>query len=360
MARWRGVLWGCCAALFAHLISVLAAHNPMWVERLYSRLLYPPLGRILSRVTSIVPISLAELAVVVLIATLLIGVIHFFWRGWRQPRQLVGHLRWALTIALFAYAAFTLLWGLNYHRQPLAEILGLEVGPASIQELVDLCTDLLQRTNELRQLQVEDENQVMTLAGGKWRALGRAPLGYRELAKQLPQVAGHFGPPKGVRLSKWWSYTGTAGMYFPFTGEANVNMAMPDVNIPVVACHELAHQRGFAREDEANYLAYLACINHPDVEFQYSGLFMALSQAMRALQRVDGEAFAALRAQYHPGLIRDLEANRDFWQAFSGPIEQLSERMNDAYLKSNRQADGVQSYGRMVDLLIAARRAANR
>ncbi len=360
MARWRGVLWGCCAALFAHVTSFLAAQNPIWVERLYARLLYPPIGRMLSRFTSLVPISLAELTVVAAIVALFLGVLYFVWRGWRQPGKLVGRLRWVLAFSLFAYAAFILLWGLNYYRQPLASILGLEVEAASPDELVELCSELLQRTNELRQLQEEDEYQVMRLPGGKWRALGRASLGYRELAKELPQVDGHFGPPKGVRLSKWWSFTGTAGMYFPFTGEANVNMAMPDVNIPAVACHEMAHQRGFAREDEANYLAYLACINHPDVEFQYSGLFMALSQVMRALQRVDAEAFAALRAQYDPGLLRDLEANRDFWQAYSGPIEELSERMNDAYLKSNRQADGVQSYGRMVDLLIAARRAANR
>lgn len=359
MARWRVVFWSAVVAVFAQLTTLLAVRYPLWVERIYSRFLYPPLGRVLSRFTSLVPISLAELCVVTLLAVLLIGGLNFIWRGWRQPGKLVAWLRWTLVLGLLAYAAFVFSWGLNYYRQPLAEVLGLEIRPAPTQELVDLCHDLVQHVNELRPLLKEDEMQVMTLTGGKWRALGRAALGYDELAKQLPQVGGLYGAPKGVRLSKWWSFTGTAGMYFPWTGEANVNMAMPSVNIPVVACHEMAHQRGIAREDEANYLAYLACINHPDVEFQYSGLFMALTQAMRALQLVDQEAFATLYTQLHPGVVRDMQANREFWQAHSGPMEEMFERMNDAYLKSNRQADGVQSYGRMVDLLLAARRAAN-
>lgn len=357
MRRWRGVFWGGCAALAAQAISLLAARSPAWVERVYSRLLYPPIGLLLSRLTSIVPFSLAEVIVVGLILLAIVGLLHWLVRGWRHPRIWLRQIRCLLTIGLFAYAGFIVLWGLNYHRQPLATILQLDLQPASTQELAALCADLLNAVNELRPLLLEDDQQVMALTGGKWRALGRAQLGYQELAKQLPQVGGRYGAPKGVRLSKWWSYTGTAGMYFPFTGEANINMAVPDFNIPVTACHEMAHQRGFAREDEANYLAYLACTKHPDIEFQYSGLVMALSQSMRALYQADANAFATLRAQYDPGLVRDLEANRDFWQAFSGPVEQLSERMNDAYLKSNRQADGVQSYGRMVDLLLAERRS---
>ena len=357
--RWRGVLWGICAVLLTQGISYLAARVPVVVERLYSRLLYPPLGRFLSRITALAPFSLAEVAVVGLLVAALLGILHWIFVGWRRPAVWLRQVRGILAIALFAYAAFILLWGLNYYRQPLAVTLQLEVQPTAVAELADLCAELIARTNAARQLVAEDGQQVMMLNGGKWRALSRAELGYEELAKQLPLASGRFGAPKGVYLSHWWSYTGTAGMYSPFTGEANVNMAMPDLNIPVVACHEMAHQRGFAREDEANYLAYLACTHHPDLEFQYSGLMMALSQAMQALRRSDPDTFAALRAEYAPGIIRDLRANQAYWQAFTGPVEQLSERMNDAYLKSNRQADGVQSYGRMVDLLLAERRAGN-
>ena len=246
-----------------------------------------------------------------------------------------------------------LLWALNYHRQPLAQIIDLTIEPSTPSQLVALCADLLQQANDLRQLVTEDEHGVFQLSGGKWRALTRAHLGYEQIAPIVPALGGRYGAPKGVYLSHLWSYTGIAGIYFPFTGEANVNMAMPAVNIPATACHEMAHQRGFAREDEANYIAYAVCRQHPDVEFQYSGTFLALSHAMQALRRQDKTAYDTLVQQYGPGLQRDMQANQTFWMHYAGPLERRMSRLNDVYLKSHRQSDGIQSYGRMVDLLLA-------
>ena len=37
----------------------------------------------------------------------------------------------------------------------------------------------------------------------------------------------------------------------------------------------------------------------------------------------------------------------------SGEAAEVHEQLNDAYLKANGQTEGVRSYGRMVDLLIA-------
>jgi hypothetical protein len=149
------------------------------------------------------------------------------------------------------------------------------------------------------------------------------------------------------------SYTGITGVYFPFTGEANVNVSVPDSDIPATSCHEMAHQRGFAREDEANYIAYLTCKMHPDVDFQYSGTLLALIETTNALYNQDPSAFKELRSKYSDGLIRDLGAINEYWEHYEGPVNEVSNKINDAYLKANNQSDGVQSYGRMVDLLLA-------
>lgn len=329
---------------------------PAWVERLYARGLFPLLGQTLSRVTRVVPFSIAEAVVVLTLVALPGLIIHWFATSRRRPSNWLRGPWRLLSLAALIYAMFVLLWGLNYQRLPLAAIASLPVQPSTVAELTDLCQDLLIRTNELRQTLTEDANGVMSLPGGKWRALTRADLGYQQAARSLPAIGGTYGSPKGVYLSGPWSYTGISGMYFPFTGEANVNMAGPDPFIPAVACHEMAHQRGFAREDEANYLAYLTCVNHPDPEFQYSGLLSALTNAARALRSQDEAAYAALRQDFAPGLGRDLAANQEFWERYSGPIERLSNSVNDNYLKSQGQVDGVQSYGRMVDLLLAEQR----
>ena len=341
-------------------LNYLSSFAPAWVEMIYSRTLYPVIGQVLSLVTGLAPLSLSEVTAVALLVALPILVIYWFFSCWRQPLNwLRGPWRLLSWISV-AYFCFMLLWGLNYHRLPFATIAHLPVQPSSVTELNRLCQDLLARANELRQSLPEDATGVTSLTGGKWRALSRANLGYKQLADRLPALAGRYGLPKGVYLSEPWSYTGIAGMYFPFTGEANVNMAVPAPFIPAAACHEMAHQRGFAREDEANYIAYLTCINHPDPEFQYSGVLLALEYASEALRAEDQAAYSELRQGFGPGLTRDLQAEREFWQRHSGPIERLTTNVNDKYLKSNLQNDGVQSYGRMVDLLLAEQRLNNR
>ena len=154
-------------------------------------------------------------------------------------------------------------------------------------------------------------------------------------------------------LSKLMSYTGITGVYFPYTGEANVNIGPPDSMILSTACHEMAHQRGFAREDEANYISYFVCMQNPDADFQYSGVLLALINSMNALYTHDKKAYLELTKKYSPGLIRDLKQNNLYWEKHEGSLQKISDRINDAYLKSNMQNDGVYSYGRMVDLIIA-------
>jgi hypothetical protein len=337
-------------------LNLGAARSAKLVELLYSRGVYLLLGQALSRFTRVAPFSLAELTVVLVIAATPLVIIRWLISCWNNPSNWLRGPWKILSLAGLLYAWFVLLWGLNYHRLPLAEIARLPVQPSSVAELTELCQELLERVNQLRPSLPEDAQAVFSLTGGKWRALARAELGYREASQRLPAIGGSYGSPKGVYLSGPWSYTGISGMYFPFTGEANVNIAMPDSLLPATACHEMAHQRGFAREDEANFIAYLACTSHPDPEFQYSGLLLALIHATNALYRQDAEAYAALRERYHPGVVRDLAANREFWQRYSGPVEQISTNINDSYLKSQGQADGVKSYGRMVDLLLAERR----
>jgi hypothetical protein len=170
----------------------------------------------------------------------------------------------------------------------------------------------------------------------------------------VPAVA---GAPKPVMLSSLMSYAGISGIFIPFTGEANVNATLPEWQIPFTAAHELAHQRGYAREDEANYVGYRACRAHPDRDFQYSGTFEAALYALGALAGADRAAYGRLRATLSPPLVRDLGALSAWRARYRSRLGRVQDRVNDAYLKTQGQRDGVQSYGRMVDLLLAERRA---
>jgi hypothetical protein len=153
------------------------------------------------------------------------------------------------------------------------------------------------------------------------------------------------------------SRIGITGIYFPFTGEPNVNTTVPDVELPFSAAHEVAHQRGFAREDEANYIGYVACRFHPDADFRYAGLLAASHYALSALHALDPAAAARVQAGRSAPVLRDEGALRAWTDRYRGRANEAGRRVNDAYLKTQGQADGVRSYGRMVDLLLAERRS---
>lgn len=338
-------------------LTQLAYRFPDTAERYYSGLVYKYLSQMISSITGIFPFSVAEVLVVVALVFITAGVIRGIIKlikGKRKRLRLFIRQLSAAAVAIsIVYFSFTVVWGLNYHRLSFASIADIEVQQASVEELETLCRYLVENANRLRQLVEEDENGVMVSAEGTGDILKRAHKGYRAAADIYPELGGYYGRPKGVILSKVMSYQGIGGIYFPFTAEANVNISQPPFMIPFTACHEMAHQRGFAREDEANYIGYFTSIMHPDHDFQYSGTMAALRYSMNALARQDMDIYSLLKGQYSEGVARDFAAWNEYCEKHEGFIRETTDRVNDRYLQVQGQADGVQSYGRMVDLLLA-------
>jgi len=335
----------------------LSPYIPTYVERFYSRGLYKLIAQPLSLFTGLFPFSVAEVGLVLIIAGLLwqlgLLVVKLFQRSSSRGTYAVRFISGTLALVSLTYFSFVALWGLNYNRLSFAEISGLEVKPSTVDELVAVCEDIIKQANNLKASIDNDSAGVMKLSDGYRGAFKRAGKGYAVAAKTYPELGGSYGRPKPVLLSDLMSYTGIEGVFCPFTYEANIDIAIPDSSIPATTMHEMAHQRGFNREDEANYIAYLTSISHPDKDFQYSGTLLALIYSMNSLYEHDSGKFGDLRKTYSEGVVKDLNARRVYWEVHEGTVENITNSINNAYLKANRQEDGVYSYGRMVDLLIA-------
>jgi len=353
--RWPLALLPAAAGL-----QLAAGAAPSLVERLYSEKLYRLVAATFAAAFGRVPFSVGEALLWMAVgggaAWTLRRLRRLARARGRRPAVLVSTLAdaWAGSGAL--YLAFVILWGLNYRRPPFAALAGMDTRPATIAELSAVCERLIDESNRMREGLPEDAEGVARLADGRSGALRRVAAGYREAGRSQPVLEGPSAPAKPVVISTALSYLGISGIFCPFTGEANVNMTLPDPDVPFAASHELAHARGFAREDEANYLGYLACTRHPDADFRYSGLLAASVYAMNALVRVDREAHARLDARRAPDVRRDLAALRAWAERYRGPAERVSQVVNNVYLKSQGEKEGVRSYGRMVDLLIAEQR----
>lgn len=337
------------------LLKELLYMKPEITERFYARFIYPPIGSSLSKLSGILPFSVAELLLYASTAFSFYYIYRLFYKLFKSSNRLntlLNDLINLLCILSVAYCLFLFLWGFNYYRQPLAVSLNYQIEKSTVADLKELCSILIDKTNQLRLQVKEDSNGIIYLEDFS-DASKRSNYGYQSLSQTHPFLSGSYGRPKGVALSYHLSYTGIAGIYFPYTGEANVNKLVPYPMLPSTICHEMAHQRGFAREDEANFIAYLTCKAHPDTDFQYSGYLLATIYSMSELYKHDPESYKELALTYNDAVKRDLKHHAAFWKQFEGPAEELQERINDTYLKSNKQTDGIYSYGRMVDLLLA-------
>jgi hypothetical protein len=248
---------------------------------------------------------------------------------------------------------------LNYRRLPFAISAGLDTRTPAPWELQSVSRNLVARANDLRVGLPEDARGVMRLRDGRDGMLKRAAQGSTALRSLYPWLGPEGAGPKLFTASPLFSYLGITGLFMPWSSEAHVNATLPDSDLPFVAAHELAHRQGYAREDEANYLGYVACRVHPDRDFQYSGALAASAYALAALAPIDRPAYVALGALRSPAVARDLAAEAAWRERYRSVLGDVARRINDTYLRSQGQPAGVASYGLMVDLLIAERRRAD-
>jgi hypothetical protein len=339
----------------AFILQVVASRNPQWVERYYSRQLYPPIIRVLSLINGLVAFSIAELMIYVLAASLVGTLLYQALMVYRRRKSVVQVLRTDLLVLSWvlgsAILGFLILWGFNYQREPFGASFGLAGRNASTDQLKMISEAIVNEVNSnyaASHFSNSDGSPATLPSRAQLYDLIESACEHEPLI----DIAGkHFGPPKPVFASGLMSRLGISGFYMPFTGEPNFNAAQPDFDLPYVIAHEKAHQRGFAHEDEANFFAFLVCVNSTHPYVRYSGYLHAL-KVIDAVARPDFAFYKSLFERIDEGPRKDLQARTAFWSRYQGPARAAAERVNDSYLKANRIPSGTGSYGEDIALII--------
>lgn len=334
-----------------------AKSNAAVAEKVFATGIYKVLSQAIAVLTGWIPFSLMELLIVAGPITILVLIV----RQRQHFLSLMTLLQNLLCLVAVIFFGYVLLCGVNYYRHPVAYHMGLTVENSTQEELTGLYTELADRATNLREgLTTVNEKGVYELPYSK-RQLGKeAKKAYQALAKEYPVFGGLYPAPKQVTFSRLMSYTEITGVFTPWTMEANVNVDIPPYSIGSTMCHELAHLRGFMREDEANYIAYRACMASDSPDLQYSGTMLALIHTGNALYRQNADKYFEIYKEHISAAVStDLIANNEYWKQFEKPVVgnttvgEIAEKVNDTYLKVNNQTDGTQSYGRVVDYLLA-------
>jgi len=339
------------------LLYLLAIFSPRIFSFVYPQIIYKICSQGFSHLFALIPFSFSELILFLLpvYVLYLLGKGLYLWvmssegtgKYWRYIGQC--SLKWICYLISF----FLLTAGVNYHRTPLVQYLGLEVEPVQKEELMQLCLYLVDKTNSaaMQSNRNREGRFIPKLTFSKNIML--INNSYDSLSIHYPACKGRYPSSKPLVSSYWVSYAHIMGFFFPFTFEVNINKDIPDFLIPAVIAHEQAHIRGFMREEEAEYAVYILARYTKNTELQYSFYISTLIRAMNALYSMDMALYRKLTDDFSVFLRIDLNSYYEYWRAFQSPISALSRTINDAYLKANSQSKGVQSYGRVVELLMA-------
>ena len=306
-----------------------------------------------AKLTGWIPFSVAEFFILLIPVWIFIMTRIVLKRYGDSWQELLSAVVCVLSAIAVIFSTFTIGFAPAYRGKTLDKKLNLEQTAVSVDELYNTAMILAAHIRE------ESKNVVFGNDG-----FSIMPYGYSEMNDKLieayDKICDEYGfvqrldsRVKPVMLSEAMSYTHITGVYTFFTGEANINVAFPDYTIPFTAAHELSHQRGIARENEANFMAFLVCANSDDAYIRYCAYLNMYEYVIAALGSADPTLY--LEARYSlPGKVSgELIAYYEFYKKYQDSVaSEVSESVNDTFLKLHG-TEGVQSYGMVVDLAVA-------
>ena len=311
---------------------------------------YPELSvRILTAigtVTGVFPFCLWEILLLLLTVWGIISLILAI-RKTRIVRWLTGVLE-LLSILLFVFVGS---WGLNHFGPTAAQKLSYEVREYTQEELREATVYYAALADNCAAQAPRRENDLLLPSMRELSA--QAVKDARSMPQPMFQSAA--GRVKPLLSSRLFSYMGITGIFVDLTAEPCINTETYAASLPFTVCHELSHSCAVAAEDDANFCAYLICEHSEDALFRYSGYYSAFVYCYNALYEKDPKAASAIYADTSELLRRDLSGAVQYYAQFEGPVQEAAAKVNDTYLKTFGEEQGVQSYGAVVDLLIAHR-----
>lgn len=345
------ILWG-GLFLFTILLQILSRTVSGFAET-YAVTVYPVLMRVIGGISDLFPFAVDELFIYIMTICVCGYLIRGIRRMWKKDIRvkiwILGTLKGILRIGTLWFFVFTVNCGINYHRTAFSELAGLPVEKSTVDELEGRCLWLTEEIERTAAKITVQENGTCALPENMREQTQEAMM---QLGEIYPQLGVWYPKAKPVFAWPVLSYEFLEGIAGPYTMEAHYNPDIPAYNQPAVLCHELSHLKGFMREDEANYIAYLACCLSEDANIRYSGLLLAYTHSINALHSADYDRFEKVRVQLCEQAELDYAYHRYYWNQFEGPVSEVADKVNDAYLKANAQQEGTRSYGRMVDLLL--------
>lgn len=319
----------------------ILSKNPQIVESYYSVKFYPYISKFLRSIFDNFTFSIGD---ILYIFTLTIIVFKVFKNRKMKIKKVIID---GLGILSVLYFIFHLFWGLNYYRTPLTQKLNLKTN-YSTEDLIKTTKEIILLTNKVHFDITNDTEKVVSLKLNFEDLKKEINIGYKNISKKYPFLKYYPSNQKKSLFSTPLSYMGFSGYFNPFTNETQLNWHTPKNSQPITQAHEQAHQLGFAAENEANFIAFLATNENNNIFIKYSALTFALKHCLNDLFIKDLDSFNYLKSSVNYGVLKDFENRQKKWNYFKNPLEPLFKKIYNKFLNFNNQKLGIKSYSYVV------------
>ncbi|WP_303926077.1 DUF3810 domain-containing protein [Draconibacterium sediminis] len=310
--------------------------HPGFVETWYAQRIYPFIASLLSTISFVFPFSLDDSFYAVLILMPVVLIVQLFTK--RIKWKAAG--KFLLNTVATVYILFYVLWGFNYFRLPLTERLGIKDREPDTGEFVQFMQQYITELNQLHcDFDTVDKTEIDRLIEESYQQLAPVlkfgyPMGKR--------------PDKTITFSGFYAKSGITGYFGPFFNEVHVNKKILPIEYPYVLAHEKAHQLGITSEAEANFYAWLVCLNSSSQQIRYSAKLYISFHFFRQARGL--EAYKDLVAKISPEVQADINRISDHWNELrNATMDKTASKLNDAYLKHNNIKSGIKDYTGVVD-----------
>lgn len=350
----------------------------------YIKYVFPIWLNTYARLTSIVPVSVGEIMLVLAAGITVFGMCFFVWNKikknkYKRPLACFGKT-YAWIVLVVCYV-MTLNCFILYHASDFSEkymtvyeeadMMVVDSSDGAVthvqgsdrrytkDELAALRDFIVKKCNELADTFERDDSGDIIYEGD---IIAESTKAMQRLGEEYDQLQGFYVTPKYLTCSEFFSQQYIMGYYFPFSMEANINSVMYITNVAPTVCHELAHTKGFIYEDDANMIGFLACIHSDDTFLQYCGYLSVLNYVNNDFYKAIGESRSVYQKHVR---ISDTVADdnifltREDWQEVerkavikTSTVKKVSNTLMETTLKLNGVEEGMQQYNEVVALLL--------
>ena len=317
------------------------------VDRWYTVPVYGTLQPVITSVSNLAPFALLDLFLGAIAAAWLTLAVRDLRRAPSRMRGVWLIARRSLIWSSALYLVFLGLWGFNYRRTRLRDVLPYDAPAVTADAAAAAGRLAVDRLNTLYD---------RAHAAG-WPAVGAVDASLeRDFARAVRDagISREVVParPKRTVLDWYFRRAGVDGMTDPFFLETLVAGSVLPFERAFVVAHEWSHLAGITDEGEANFTAWLSCARGAPPA-AYSGWLFLYGELAGA---VSGTDRAALSNALAPGPRADLRAIRDRYASEVNPrVSAAGWRVYDSYLKANRVTAGAASYDEVIRLVLGTR-----